>query len=71
MTLYRLIWLDQTKNVVKSEEIECATDRVAINVAAHEIGGCLAVEIWHGKRPVCLYGNPSLIALTVNKLPAD
>jgi hypothetical protein len=58
MTTYRLLWLDERGNARKSAQIECATDRQAIEIAEHQTGAYKAVEVWDGARPVCRCGNP-------------
>jgi hypothetical protein len=58
MTTYRLIWLDRGRRIIKSQQIDCTNDGAAISFAEREIGDCFAIEIWDGKRPVCVYGNP-------------
>jgi len=60
MTTYRLLWLDEKGNARKSGQIECATDRQAIDIAAHQTGAYRAVEVWDGARPVCRCGNPDM-----------
>jgi hypothetical protein len=39
-------------------QIECATDREAINIAGQQTGDYETIEIWDGPRPVGRYGNP-------------
>jgi hypothetical protein len=63
MTTYRLPWLDEKGNARKSGQIECTTDRQAIDIAAHQIGAYQAVEVWDGARPVCRCGKPDMVAV--------
>ena len=58
MTTYRLLWLDENGHASKSKQIECATDRQAIEVAEHQTGDYVMIEVWDGPRPVCRLGNP-------------
>jgi hypothetical protein len=62
MATYRFIWLDEKRNFVKSEHIECATDEQAIEIAAHQTGDYKEIEVWDGPRPVCRCGNPNKIS---------
>jgi hypothetical protein len=61
MATYRFIWLDEKGNSRKSMQIECATDREAINIAGQQTGDYEAIEIWDGSRAVGQYGNPDRI----------
>jgi hypothetical protein len=58
MTTYRLLWLDEKGNARKSTQIECATDRQAVDIAGRQTGDYEAIEVWDGGRPVYRCENP-------------
>jgi hypothetical protein len=58
MTTYRFLWLDERGYASKSMQIECVTDRQAIDIAEHQTGDYEMIEVWNGPRPVCRCGNP-------------
>ena len=58
MTTYRVLWLDEKQNSPKSKQIECLTDREAIDIAEHQTGKYEVIEVWNGSRLVCRCGNP-------------
>jgi hypothetical protein len=59
MTTYRLLWLDRDRHALKSKQIECVTDRQAIDIAGQQTGDYEMIEVWDGTRPVCRCGNPN------------
>jgi hypothetical protein len=59
MTAYRLLWRDENGNALKSMQIECSSDRQAIEIAEHQTGDYAEIEIWDGPRPVGRCGNPN------------
>jgi hypothetical protein len=58
MTTYRLLWLDEKGNTPKSAQVECRTDRQAIDIAEHQTGDYDAIEVWEGYRFIWHYENP-------------
>ena len=60
MLTYRMIWLDRSRRIIKSQHIDCPSDAAAISFAEREIGDCFAIEIWDRTRAVCVCGNPRL-----------
>jgi hypothetical protein len=61
MAIYRLLWLDEKGSTPKSMQIECLTDRQAIEIAEHQTGDYEVIEVWEGSRAVCRCGNPDKI----------
>ena len=59
MTTYRLLWLDENRNIPKSAQIECQTDRQAIDIAEHQTGDYDVIEVWEGSRLICHCDNPN------------
>jgi hypothetical protein len=53
MTTYRFRWLNEKGHAPKCMQIECASDRHAIGVAAHQTGDHEVVEVWDGSWLVC------------------
>ena len=58
MTTYRLLWFDNNERLKKSQHIDCQTDHAAINLAGRRVKDYARLEIWDGKRPVCIGGPP-------------
>jgi hypothetical protein len=58
MTIYQLIWLDESGYAPKSMQVERATDREVIDFAEHQTGQWDVIEIWDGNRAVCRCYNP-------------
>jgi hypothetical protein len=58
MTSYRLLWFDHTQHIILSKHVECRTDQAAIHLADRQVGDYERLEIWDGKRPVCIGGRP-------------
>lgn len=58
MPTYRLFFIDDRENLLWSRLVECSSDDQAIERARQEEGDHLSVQVWDGKRQVCLVGNP-------------
>ena len=61
MTTYRLLWLDKKGNTPKSAQLECHTDRQAIEIAEHQTGDYGSIEVWEGSRFICHCDNPDSV----------
>jgi hypothetical protein len=51
MPTYRIVWIDAQGTARKSRQVECLTDREAIEMAEQQIGDYERVEVWDGFRP--------------------
>jgi hypothetical protein len=58
MTTYRFLWLDEKGHLPKSMQIECGTDHQAIDIAQHQTGNYVVIEVWGGPRSVGRCVNP-------------
>jgi hypothetical protein len=61
MTTYRLLWLDKKGTIPKSAQIECQTNRQAIEIAEHQTGDYDVIEVWEGSRLIRHCDNPDSV----------
>jgi hypothetical protein len=58
MANYRLVWRDAKGIDFRSTQIECETDREALEIAERQIGhDAMTVDVWDGLRPVGRVGS--------------
>jgi hypothetical protein len=48
MPTYRLYWIGSDDHIRKAENVECASDTEACELAQERIGDYLKVEVWLG-----------------------
>jgi hypothetical protein len=58
MTTYSLLFIATNEHIEKSRQIECSTDKGAVDKAAQEAGDYRAIQVWKGDRLIALVSNP-------------